>query len=155
MIAFFVSLRPATDQQSQYLASARDIVGAIVETQLTMIRSLDSRAPLLLLVVVLGWSCVLFFGYGLLSDADGLTIAMAALGAICVASAVLLILEKSDPYSGLFRMPHEGFDALIRALMKAEEMMADAETQVGAIIGAENHPPLASKISSQPDLDFA
>ncbi|MGO9390984.1 bestrophin-like domain [Rhodoblastus sp.] len=155
MIAFFVSLRPANDEQRQYLASARDIVGAIIETQLTMIRSLDSRAPLLLLVVVLGWSCVLFFGYGLLSDVDALTIAMAALGAICVASAVLLILEQSDPYSGLFRMPQEGFDGLIRVLMKVEEMAADAETGVRAPIGAENPPPLASKISSQPDLDSA
>lgn len=52
---------------------------------------------------------MLFFGYGLLSDVDALTIVLAALGAICVASAVLLILELSDPYSGLFRMPHEGF----------------------------------------------
>ena len=110
MIAFFISLRPANDEQRQYLASARDILGTIVETQVTMIRSLVDRVPFLLLAVVLGWSCVLFFGYGLLSDVDALTIVLAALGAICVASAVLLILELSDPYSGLFRMPQEGFD---------------------------------------------
>jgi hypothetical protein len=47
-----------------------------------------------------------------------LTIVLAALGAICVASAVFLILELSDPYSGLFRMPHEGFDGIIRVLAK-------------------------------------
>ena len=114
MIAFFISLRPANDEQRQYLASARDILGTIVETQVTMIRSLVNRVPFLLLAVVLGWSCVLFFGYGLLSDVDALTIVLAALGAICVASAVLLILELSDPYSGLFRMPHEAFDGLVR-----------------------------------------
>ena len=80
-----------------------------------------------MLVVVLGWSCVLFFGYGLLSDVDALTIVLAALGAICVASAVLLILELSDPYSGLFRMPREGFDGLIRVLTEGAETRADAE----------------------------
>ena len=128
MIAFFVSLRPANDEQRQYLASAQDMFGTIVETQVTMIRSLVNRVPFLLLVVVLGWSCVLFFGYGLLSDVDALTIVLAALGAICVASAVLLILELSDPYSGLFRMPHEGFDGLVRVLTKGAEMAADAET---------------------------
>ena len=128
MIAFFVSLRPANDEQRQYLASARDILGTIVETQVTMIRSLVNRVPFLLLVVVLGWSCVLFFGYGLLSDVDALTIVLAALGAICVASAVFLILELSDPYSGLFRMPHEGFDGLVRVLTKGAEKAADAET---------------------------
>ena len=128
MIAFFISLRPANDEQRQYLASARDILGTIVETQVTMIRSLVNRVPFLLLAVVLGWSCVLFFGYGLLSDVDALTIVLAALGAICVASAVLLILELSDPYSGLFRMPHEGFDELVRVLTKGAGMAADAET---------------------------
>ena len=128
MIAFFVSLQPANDEQRQYLASAQDILGTIVETQVTIFRSLVDRVPFLLLVVVLGWSCVLFFGYGLLSDVDALTIVLAALGAICVASAVLLILELSDPYSGLFRMPHEGFDGLVRVLTTGAEMTADAET---------------------------
>ncbi len=80
MIAFFVSLRPANDEQRQYLASARDILGTIVETQVTMIRSLVNQVPFLLLVVVLGWSYVLFFGYGLLSDIDALTIVLAAVG---------------------------------------------------------------------------
>ena len=127
MIAFFVSLRPANDEQRQYLTSARDIFGTIVETQVTILRSLVDRVPFLLLIVVLGWSCVLFFGYGLLSDVDALTIVLAALGAICVASAVLLILELSDPYSGLFRMPHEGFDGIIRVLTKGAEA-ANPET---------------------------
>ena len=81
-----------------------------------------------MLVVVIAWSCVLFFGYGLLSDVDALTIVLAALGAICVASAVLLILELSDPYSGLFRLPNEGFDGLVRVLTKGPEMAADSET---------------------------
>jgi hypothetical protein len=130
MIAFFVSLRPANDEQRQYLASARDILGTIVETQVTIIRSLVNRVPFLLLVVVLGWSCVLFFGYGLLSDVDALTIVLDALGAICVASAVFLILELSDPYSGLFRMPRENFDVLVRVLTKGAGMTAGAETSV-------------------------
>jgi hypothetical protein len=128
MIVFFVSLRPTNDEQRQYLASARDIFGTIVETQLTISRSLVDRVPILPLVVVLGWSCVLFFGYGLLSDVDALAIVLAALGAICVASAVFLILELSDPYSGLFRMPHEGFDGIVRVLTKGAEIAADAET---------------------------
>ena len=56
MIAFFVSLQPANDEQRQYLATARDILGTIVETQVTMIRSLVNRVRFLLFVVVLGWS---------------------------------------------------------------------------------------------------
>jgi hypothetical protein len=113
--------------RDKYLARARDIFGTIVETQVTIFRSLVDRVPPLLLVVVLGWSCVLFFGYGLLSDIDAPTIVLAAVGAVRVGSAVLLILELSDPYSGLFRMPHEGFDGLVRVLTTGPEMAADAE----------------------------
>ena len=63
---------------------------------------------------------MLFFGYGLLSDVDVLTIVLAGLGATCVASAVFLILELSDPYSGLFRMPREGFDGIVRNRRRAQ-----------------------------------
>jgi hypothetical protein len=121
MRAFFVSLHPTKDEQKHALTNARDLFGSIVDTQMTMVRSLVDRVPNLLLNVVLGWSCVLFFGYGLLSAIDAVTAVLAALGASAVASAVFLILELSDPYSGLFTMPHEGFDELIRVLTKGRD----------------------------------
>ena len=84
---FFDSLRPANDGQRHALETARHLFASIVETQLTIIRSLVNRVPNLLLNVVVGWSCVLFFGYGLLSAVDAMTIVLAGLGAICVASS--------------------------------------------------------------------
>ena len=125
MIAFLASLHSANDEQRQYLARLGDDFSTLIETQVTMIRSLVDRVPTLLLVVVLGWSCVLFFGYSLLSAIDALTILLAALGSICVGSAVFLILELSDPYSGLFRMPSEGFDGLIRTLTKRADIWSE------------------------------
>ena len=123
MIAFFISLRPANDEQRQYLASARDIFGTIVETQVTIFRSLVDRVPSLLLVVVLGWSCVLFFGYGLLSDVDALTIVLAALGAMCVASAVLPDPRTERP----LLWPVQDAARSSKAL-RGPEMAVDAET---------------------------
>ena len=73
MRAVFASLSPTSDDQRQHLATARDLFGTIVETQLTMIRSLVNPVPNLLLIVVVGWACVLFFGYGLLSAINLLT----------------------------------------------------------------------------------
>jgi len=116
---FFFSLRPATDAQESALAAAKARFGTIAETQLTMIRSLADRVPNLLLNVVLGWACVLFFGYGLLSAIDAVTVLLSAIGAAAVASAIFMILELSDPYSGLFRMPNEGFDELFRVLTES------------------------------------
>ena len=78
-------------------------------------------APDLLVGVVLGWSCLLFFGYGILSTVDPLMIIFAALGALSVASAVFVTLGLSDPYTGRFKMPHKGFDEVLRASTADEE----------------------------------
>jgi hypothetical protein len=85
-------------------------------TQATMIRSLADRVPVFLLIIVLGWSCVLFFGYGLLAGTNVLAAGVAALGAAAVASAILMILELSDPYSGLFRTRDGVFEAITGAV---------------------------------------
>ena len=45
-----------------------------------------------------------------------LTAIMAALGAVSVGSAAFLILELSDPYVGLFKLPIGGFDGLIETM---------------------------------------
>ena len=50
----------------------------------------------------------MFFGYGLLA---GINLLAAA-----VASAILMILELSDPYSGLFRMRDDVFEAITGAV---------------------------------------
>lgn len=119
---FFVSLHPTNDEQKRALTNVRDLFGSIVDMQMTIVRSLVDRVPKMLLNIVLGWSCLLFFGYGLLSTFDAVTVVLAALGATAVASAVFLILELSDPYSGMLTMPYEAFDELILVLSKGQEI---------------------------------
>ncbi|MGO9361530.1 MAG: hypothetical protein ACLP1D_28270 [Xanthobacteraceae bacterium] len=104
MLAALDELRPVNDEQRHALGQAREIFGKFIETQGSMIRSLASRVPNLLLNVVMGWACALFFGYGILAGANLLTLLMAALGSVAIASAIFLILEMSDPYTGLFRV---------------------------------------------------
>jgi hypothetical protein len=109
-------LRPADADQRQHLAAARDHFGTIVDTELTMLRSLVNPVPKLLLTIVVGWACLLFFCYALTAAINLLTTIMAALGALSVASAAYLILELSDPYVGLFKMPQDVFDGLMKTL---------------------------------------
>ena len=109
------SLRPTSDEQKQHLATTRELRNTVFETKLTMIRSLINPVPNSLFNIVLGWSCILFFSYGLLSAINALTTIMAALGAAAVGSTAFLILELSYPYSGLFKMSPAGFDCLNRA----------------------------------------
>ena len=79
---------------------AKDHFSTIIDNQLTMIRSLVNPVPNLLLTVVVGWACLLFFGYGLMAAINLLTIVMAALGALSIGSAAFLILELERPLRG-------------------------------------------------------
>jgi hypothetical protein len=121
MREFFITLRPSREDQRQQFAIATEHFGKIVETQRAMVRSLGSRVPTLLLDVVAGWACALFFVYGVQSAMNALSILAAAVGAASVASAVFLILELSNPYAGLLQAPHADFDWLLQVLAKESE----------------------------------
>jgi hypothetical protein len=114
--AFFATLEPTTDQQKQLIMTAVPNFMQVVETTLLMTRQLANPVPKLLIFVVIGWSALLFMSYGLLGTFNALSVAVAALGSITVASAVFMILEFSQPYSGLFRISPVGVDNLIATL---------------------------------------
>ncbi len=116
MLAALEAWRPTDEDQRHSLDLARENFSKLLETQMSMARTLANRVPNLLLNVVLGWACALFFGYGLLAGINALTFFMAAVGSVAVASAIFLILEMSDPYSGLFRISSASFDQLILGL---------------------------------------
>jgi hypothetical protein len=75
-----------------------------------------SPVPYSLLIVVVVWSSLLFCGFGVLSRTNPTTLAALALGAFAVASGIYLILDLSQPYSGLFRVPTSGLEQTIKAL---------------------------------------
>jgi hypothetical protein len=113
---FFCALKPATDEQRRLLDLARQLSSSIVQTHYLMSRQLRSPFPSALLVSVVCWATLLFTCVGALSTFNALAVTYEALGAASVASAIYLILEFSQPYLGLFRIPHEGIDQVIAAL---------------------------------------
>ena len=66
-----------------------------------------------LLGVVVAWATCLFCGYGLLAKRHPMSYIVLAVGALAIASALEVIVDLSDPYSGLFRVsPHPLTDVL-------------------------------------------
>ncbi len=116
IMGFFATLDPTTDQQKQLITTALPNFIQVMETTLLMTRQLANPAPKLLLFVVIGWAALLFMSLGLLSTFNVLSVVIEALGSIVVASAVYMILEFSQPYSGLFRISPVGVDDLIAML---------------------------------------
>lgn len=97
------SLEPSTDEQKQALANAKADIEAIGQSRLQMAFALTAPVSYPLLLTVIGWVFFLFCGFGLMSRAGPTSVLALAVAASAVASAVLLILDLSSPYSGVFR----------------------------------------------------
>ena len=97
-------LKPQTDAQRQLLSAAGLHYAQIGETRLLMSLQLSDPVSWPLLWMVVGWSCMLFCGYGVLSRANPTTIVALGLGAAAVSSSFFLILELSQPYTSAFQL---------------------------------------------------
>jgi hypothetical protein len=80
--------------------------------------SLQLASPIVwpLVIIVVAWSMFLFCGFGVLSGANATTLAALALGALSVASAIYLILDLSQPFSGLFRVSPAALERTIATI---------------------------------------
>ena len=110
------ALAPETPAQKQLIATAGGQVGLIEQTRLLMSLQLASPVSWPLLGIVVSWSLFLFCGFGLLSRINATTVTALGVGAFGVASAIFLILELTEPYTGLFRIPPAALEQTIAAL---------------------------------------
>ena len=71
-------------------------------------------------LIVVGWVVCLFCGFGLTSRGTVTSVVALAVGAIAVASAVLLIFELSNPYSGFFALRQRHWSRRWRSWARSE-----------------------------------
>jgi hypothetical protein len=112
------NLTPSTDQQKQALASAKAIGDSIGQSRLQMSFALTSAVSYPLIMVVVGWAAILFCGFGLMSKGHVMSLVCVLVGAVAIASAVYLILDLSDPYSGIFRASPEPLEQVLAVMGK-------------------------------------
>jgi hypothetical protein len=67
-------------------------------------------------VIVVSWALILFCGFGVLSRINSTTIVALGFGAFAVGSALFLILELTQPFTGVFRVPSGAFDEMLASL---------------------------------------
>ena len=89
---------------------------AFQQTRLLMSLQLASPISWALIVVVVSWAMLLFFGFGVTSGLNPTSLGALAFGSFAVASAIFLILELNQPFSGLFRVPSAPIERAIAAL---------------------------------------
>jgi hypothetical protein len=71
-----------------------------------------------LLLTVVGWVTCLFCGFGLMSRGTATSVIALAVGSVAVATAVLLIVELSTPYSGVFRASSAPLEQVLAVMGK-------------------------------------
>src|ERR1700733_2706156 len=103
-------MEPATEAQKSLLADAKRNYTAIWQNRILMSLQGVDAVSWPVLYVVSAWTCIAFFLTGLNSKSSRATIAVAALGSFCVASAMFLILELSQPYTSSMRVSSDGID---------------------------------------------
>jgi hypothetical protein len=96
-------LQPATDEQRQALVTAKSTLESIEQSRLQMSFALSAPISYPVLLTVVGWVFFLFCGFGLMSKSGPMPVIALAVAAIAVGSAVLLILDLSNPYLGAIR----------------------------------------------------
>lgn len=102
---YLASLHPSTETQKQALAAATQAANAIAQTRLQMAVALTDPISRPLVVVVVAWAVFIFLGFGLMHAGDAAALLAMAVGAVAVASAVYLVFDLSQPYSGVFQVP--------------------------------------------------
>jgi hypothetical protein len=114
--SFFDRLKPATEAQRGLVATARDQVRKLADTQMLMARQLANPFPPHVLTVVVSWASALFLGNGLVAAPNAVSVLAHFAGAVSIGIAVFLILELSHPYTGLIRLSPTGIDRVIKIL---------------------------------------
>ena len=125
--SFFDRLKPATDAQRGLVATAKDQVRKLADTQMLMARQLASPFPPHVLTVVVCWASALFLGNGLVAAPNAVSVLAHFAGALSIGIAIFLILELSSPYTGLIRLSPAGIDRVLEILGDAEKKKPAAE----------------------------
>jgi hypothetical protein len=111
-------LHPTNDDQPRALAAANSAAESIAQSRLLMSFGLWAPISLPLVETVVVWFTLIFVGFGLTSKGNPTSIVVAIVGALAVASAFHLILDLSQPYTGVFRASPAPLTQVLAAIGK-------------------------------------
>ena len=106
-------LAPKTDAQRSARNAALQLAVGTSRTRMLMVQQVGNQIAWPFLVVLVFWVAMLFLGFGLFARCNVTVTVALAIGALCVASGIFLMLELNQPYDGLLRIS----DAPIRAVI--------------------------------------
>ena len=100
-------LQPHTDSQRALQTQVLSTASNLEQTRLSLFTQSHDAIPAPFLVILIFWLAIIFASFGLFVRPNRIVIVTFFVGALSVASAILLILEMGQPFSGLMQISSE------------------------------------------------
>jgi Protein of unknown function (DUF4239) len=98
------ALVPANEKQRFYQAQAIQALNSILQTRLVLYEQSGTHLPVAFLAVLMFWLFILFASFSLFSPLSPTALAAVVVIALSASGAIFLILELSQPFSGLMQI---------------------------------------------------
>jgi hypothetical protein len=102
-----LKLSPRDDTQRSLQARAVDAAQDLAKTRLLLFAEAGMTIPMPFLVVLVSWLAIIFASYSLFADNNATTIIALAIFALSASASIFLILELSQPFTGLMMVSSE------------------------------------------------
>jgi ABC-type multidrug transport system fused ATPase/permease subunit len=96
-----LQLAPRDAAQRSLQGRAIDAVQDLAKTRLLLFAEAGRAIPMPFLVVLVSWLAIIFASFSLFADSNATTIAALGIFALSASASIFLILELSQPFTGL------------------------------------------------------
>ena len=103
-----LKLSPQNESQRLFQARAIDATTEMGKTRLLLFAKAGGAIPAPFLVVLVFWLTIIFMSFSLFADINAVTITALCIFALSASASLFLILELSQPFTGLMMIPSEG-----------------------------------------------
>jgi hypothetical protein len=100
----FQALEPSSDVQRILKARAIDLSNDVAQTRLLLLEQADNPIPVPFLSVLVFWLAIIFASFSLFARLNATVIAALCVFALSASGAIFLILELSQPFTGLMQI---------------------------------------------------
>jgi hypothetical protein len=111
-----LKLAPKTDAQKFLQARATDTLVDIGKTRLLLFTNAGNSIPVPFLIVLIGWLALIFASISLFAESNTRTIAILCVFSFAASAAIFLILELSQPFTGLMMISDQPLRDALSAL---------------------------------------
>lgn len=111
-----LQLVPKTDAQRTLQARASDALVDIGKTRLLLFTNAGNSIPVPFLIVLVGWLALIFASISLFAEGNARTIAILCIFSLAASAAIFLILELSQPFTGLMMISDQPLRDALAAL---------------------------------------